>query len=236
MGTNVRGWLVFVYKDNYHIIWNNNDSYPSAMGQSIVAQIIKLIISNHGDVQMACNNWGNLLSRLSFATEKSYRGQEWNGFYERHAYDNIEQRLQDRFHPVKVVQTVSSSINCNRNPGFVQYHWEINLDKGSLMLYRPFYSTEFKLEWSFKSLRLMFSKCYFERHLELWTEEANSFTVEDDKLCYRLPFQANYAALLVQRQVRKFLAVLKSFAPGTGVFYIMAKERFEASQALNSIV
>ena len=168
-----------------------------------------MIIYN-GDIKKSCNYWSTLLSQLTFSTRKN--DSNLNDFHSLHAYETIEQRLQDNLHPVHVLQEISSSITCTRNPAFVQYHWEINLDKGSLVLYRPFYSVDFKLEWSFKCLYFMLSKhvVVLSNLFEVWTEEANSLTVQGDVLRYRLPFQAIYALVLIQRQVRRFLAMQRA--------------------------
>ncbi len=177
MGT--RGWLIFVYKGNYYILWNNNDSYASAMGVSLVEQIVSLVKQFKGDTRMGCDHWGSLLSQKKFVTEENaVEGLEieLHPFCDCHAYKEIQKRLEEfSSKPIRLEQKVSSSITCEIDRIFIKYIWEVNLDRECLIMSRPYYSLEFKAEWSFKSLYFMLKQPNCESYTEMWLSDADSY-------------------------------------------------------------
>lgn len=223
MGT--RGWLVFIYKGKYYILWNNNDSYPRCMGKEIVEQIFELLKRFHGDLKLACDHWGNLLQQLKIAESEEIPLGERHSFNDSHSFHDIDGSFNDQSKSVWFLQKPFESITIEVDRIFVEYVWEINLDAGSLAMWQP-YSGDFKRTWPMKALfcTLLFSSDF----IHWWVSDAESLEYPDDHhVRYSQAFMGQYCILLMQAHVRRFLAVRKALQPGTGLLYLAAKKRFE---------
>eukprot|EP00597_Dinobryon_sp_UTEXLB2267_P017360 CAMPEP_0201112538 /NCGR_PEP_ID=MMETSP0812-20130820/77316_1 /ASSEMBLY_ACC=CAM_ASM_000668 /TAXON_ID=98059 /ORGANISM="Dinobryon sp., Strain UTEXLB2267" /LENGTH=307 /DNA_ID=CAMNT_0047375911 /DNA_START=60 /DNA_END=983 /DNA_ORIENTATION=+ len=202
-----------IYSIDIELEWSFKSLY-------LMLQVLDLVKSKNGDIRMACEHWGTLLTLLTFTTYGS-SANKLNAFEDAHAFEDIEQRLADNLHPVFVLQEVSSSITCYLNPIYVEYCWVLNLDKASLIMSQPIYSIDIELEWSFKSLYLMLqvqNKYYLDK---LWVSEAKSL----HSYKFNMKFRLEYLVLLAQRQIRRFLAMRKALEPENGMLYKLAKRK-----------
>ena len=64
--------------------------------------------------------------------------------------------------------------------------------------------------------------------LEDWVEDAKSMKkIDAQHASYTQVFKYHYLVLILQAEVRRYLAVKRALEPGTGVLYLAAKRRFE---------
>ena len=225
MGT--RGWLVFVYKGNYYVFWNNNDSYQSCMGMGIVKQLFELMLKFDGNIQEACDHWGNLLTKLEWRVNCASDGHPFN---EVHSFTDIEGNLKNSSTFVVLEQPVGSltaEIDCV----FVEYIWEINLDNAQLFMTCPYYSVEATMNWHFKHIYFLMKQPKLSQTIqELWLEEAESYSCEQNTIQWTCYFKLLASVLMIQAQFRRYLAFKKSLEPGSGMMFLKAKKEFEALQ------
>lgn len=229
-----RGWLLFVYKGNYYIIYNHW-SYPAAMGVSIVKQLTELLSCYHGDIKQACAHWGELLCRQKYTVED---GPNLHPFNADCAYSNIAFKLRDFSSPIKLEQEVSSSITAEISQLWHEFFWEINLDSAQLVASQPMHSVDFKVDWSFKSLyRLLDKPEQSEHYLKMWLADADSYSIkresENDKdgrymasISVTDKFGEEYAALLIQTQYRRYRSFKQALVPPNGMLFLLAQKRF----------
>lgn len=234
MGT--RGWLVFRYKGKYYVLYNWFDSYPSAMGYRIAAQLVTLVRSFHGDIRSACAHWGELLSTLKVGREHEVDFNDDENERPRHPFSdssvfmNIENALHDQTNPVPFLEEPSTTMMDvdSWTRSYLEYVWEIDLDIGSLSLMEPPVD-KISRTWSMKSFYLM-TMNGTNVNLSLWVADAEPQereNEEEEELTYSNSLKVMYSIVLFQALVRRYLAVKRALEPGTGVLYLVARKRFE---------
>jgi len=228
MGT--RGWLIFVYKGKYYVIFNHYDSYPSGMGASIVEQLVALMVRFHGSTRAACDHWGNLLSKITFVQDNPgaiTRQHPIN--VPQHSFENLEVNLSDSSAPVLLDCPITSDFADLEASVFIEYSWVINLDVGTLSVSRPC-DCDFTQSWSFKCFYV--SIVLAKTPISLWVDDAKYEINEDGRtVSYTIALKRIHSLAIIQRQARRFLARMRALEPGVGVIFKLAKARFEKASA-----
>ena len=236
MGT--RGYLIFKYKGVYYIIYNNNDSYVSCMGVNNAKVIKQLCKMFNGNIGLAKEHLGKLMENIVIKCTEGQMGLKETDTLipeDTKNYQTILERTSDGF-DIAAMALPNVMIVCEailypqsgeipESDGiFIEYMWEVDIDAGTFGMGIARSHLIF-IRWPWKALYLLPIK-EFQQDADLREQKLRKGYVFRQSSFHRI-----YNIILLQANVRRYLAIRKALSPPNGYLYLKAKCQFEKDQA-----